>query len=246
MVEEGRNFYSLKIFEQGKYYMQSVFMDKSATLLVMRSLEHIVIGVNSKHFFTFRDGDSAYTLQRGSNSFGQYLSVTELKVGGLRRTIIIPVGKSQGGWRTFGIELRRILEPSQYVVGGLNFVPYKYEQVSKTRSYVEAVKAPVQARLKPIQQPFIKEKVKDGAVEKILERPRDNSHTQVVLYETQAGNFPQAAMGGGEGGEGSINGKNNIEEKISEGNKLNIPLNFNSNSKIVEFGKLHDKGDHVG
>ena len=47
-------------------------------------------------------------------------------------------------------------------------------------------------------------------------------------------------MGGGEGGEGSINGKNNIEEKIPEGNKLNIPLNFNSNSKIVEFGKLHD------
>ena len=139
----------------------------------------------------------------------------------------------------FGIESRRILEPSQYAVGGLNFVPYKYEQVSKNRtarSYVEAVKALVQARLKPIQQPFIKEKVKDGAVEKILEHPRDNSHTQVVLYETQAGNFSQAAMGGGEGGEGSINGKNNIEEKILEGNKLNIPLNFNSNSKIVEFG----------
>ena len=203
-----------------------------------------MIGVNPKQFFTFRDGDSAYTLQRGSNSFGQHLSVTELKVGGLRRTIIIPAGKSQGGWRTFGIELRRILEPSQYAVGGLNFVPYKYKQVSKNRiarSYVEVVKAPVQARLKPIQQPFIKEKVKDGVVEKILERPRDNSHTQLVLYETQAGKFPQAAMGGGEGGEGSINGKNNIEEKIPEGNKLNIALNSNSNSKLVEFGKLHNR-----
>ena len=169
--------------------------------------------------------------------------MTELKVGGLWRTIIIPAGKSQGGWRTFGIELRRILEPSQYAVGGLNFVPYKYKQVSKiriARSYVEVVKALVQARLKPIQQPFIKEKVKDGVVEKILERPRDNSHTQVVLYETHAGKFPQAAMGGGEGGEGSITGKNNIEEKIPEGNKLNIALNSNSNSKLVEFGKLHD------
>ena len=242
-VEEGRNFYSLKIFEWGKYYMQSVFMGKSAALWVMRCLEHTMIEVNPKHFFTFRDGDSAYTLQRGSDSFGQYVSMTELKVGGLRRTIIIPAGKSQRGWRTLGIELKRILEPSQYAVGGLNFVPYKYEQVSKNRtarSYVEAVKALVQARLKPIQQPFINEKVKHGAVEKILERPRDNSRTQVVLYETQAGIFPQAAMGGGEGGEGSINGKNNIEEKIPEGNKLNIPLNFNSNSKIVEFGKLHD------
>ena len=49
---------------------------------------------------------------------------------------------------------------------------------------MEAVKAPIQARLKPIQQPFVKEKVKDGVVENILEPPRDNSHTQVVVYET--------------------------------------------------------------
>ena len=113
-----------------------------------------MIEVNPKHFFTFRDGDTAYTLQRGSNSFRQYLSMTELKVGGLRGSIIIPAGKSQGGWRTFGIELRRILEPSQYAVGGLNFLPYKYKQVPKNctaKSYVEAVKAPIQARLKPIQ-----------------------------------------------------------------------------------------------
>ena len=127
VVEEGGNFYSLKIFEREKYYMQSVFMGKSAALWVMRSLEHIVIGVNPKHFFTFRDGDTVYTLQRGSNSFRQYLSMTELKVWGLLRSIIILASKSQGGWRTFGIELRRILEPSQYAVGGLNFLPYKYK-----------------------------------------------------------------------------------------------------------------------
>ena len=99
----------------------------------------------------FRDSDTAYTLQWGSNSFGQYLFVTELKVDGLRRNIIIPAGKSQQGWRTFGIELRRILEPCQYALGGLNFVSYKYKQVPKNhdaRSYVEAVKAPMQARLK--------------------------------------------------------------------------------------------------
>ena len=47
-------------------------------------------------------------------------------------------------------------------------------------------------------------------------------------------------MGGGEGGEGGINGKNKIEEKIPEGNNLNIPLKPNLNSKIVEFGKLRD------
>ena len=92
--------------------MQSVFMGRSAALWIMRNLEHIVIGVNLKQFFMFRECDTAYTLQRGSNLFGQYLSVIELKVGGLRRTIIIPAGKLQQGWRTFGVELRRILEPS--------------------------------------------------------------------------------------------------------------------------------------
>ena len=91
----------------------------------MRSLEHTVIRVNPKQFFTFKEGDTAYTLQRGSNLFGQYLSVTELNVGGLRRNIIIPAGKFQQGWKTFGIELRRRLEPSQYALDGLNFVLYK-------------------------------------------------------------------------------------------------------------------------
>ena len=112
----------------------------------MQNLEHIVIGVNPKQFFTFKEGDITYTLQRGSNSFGQYLSVTELKVSGLQRTIIILAGKLQQGWRTFGIELRRILEPFQYALGGLKFVPYRSKQFLKyrpARSYVEVAKAPV-------------------------------------------------------------------------------------------------------
>ena len=144
VAEEGGNFFSLKIFEGGKYYMQSMFMGKSAALWLMRNLEHTMIRVNPKQFFMFREGDTAYTLQRGSNSFGQYLSMTKLKVGGLQRNIIIPAGKLQQGWRTFGIELRRILEPSQYALGGLNFVPYKSKQIPKfraARSYVETAKA---------------------------------------------------------------------------------------------------------
>ena len=56
--------------------MQSVFMGKSAVLWIMRNLEHTMIGVSPKQFFTFRGGDIAFTLQWGSNSFGQYLSVT--------------------------------------------------------------------------------------------------------------------------------------------------------------------------
>ncbi|XP_065616425.1 uncharacterized protein LOC112009713 [Quercus suber] len=235
VVEEGGNFFSFKIFERGKYHMQLIFMGKSAALWTMRSLEYTVSGVSLKQFFTFRDGDTAYTLQRGSNSFGHYLSMTELKVGGLRQTIIIPAGKLQQGWRTFGIELRRLLEPSQYAVGALKFVPYKPKQIPKyqpARTYVEAVKAPVQARLKHVQA---------GMVKNVEEIPCDNSQAQVVVSEIQVGSFPQVAVDGGEGGEGGINGRNKFKEKISGGNKFKIPLKTNLNSNMVEFGKLSDR-----
>ena len=68
-------------------------MGKSAALWLTKNLEHTVIGVNSKQFFMLKEGDIAYMLQQGSNSFGQYLSMTELRVGRLWRSIIIPTGK---------------------------------------------------------------------------------------------------------------------------------------------------------
>ena len=94
VVEEGGNFFSLRIFERGKYFMQSIFMGRNAAWWLLQSLEHTTIGVNPKQFFTLREGDIAYIVHRGSNSFGQYLLVTELKVGGMRRSIIILVGKA--------------------------------------------------------------------------------------------------------------------------------------------------------
>ena len=66
VVEEGGNFFSLRIFERGKYFMQSVFMGKNAARWLMQSLEHTVIGVNPKHFFMLGEGDTVYTVQRGS------------------------------------------------------------------------------------------------------------------------------------------------------------------------------------
>ena len=157
VVEEGGNFFSLRIFERGKYFMQSVFMGKNAARWLMQSLEHMVIGVNPKQFFMLREGDTAYTVQRGSNSFGQYLLVTELKVGRMRRSIIIPAGKAQQGWRAFGIELRRMLEPSQYALGGLKALPYKSKlgsEIHPSRSFAETVKASVQVRKHSHQPPI--------------------------------------------------------------------------------------------
>ena len=118
MVEEGGNFFSLRIFERGKHFMKSVLMGKNAALWLIKNIKHAVVGINPKQFFTLREGDTAYTLQRGSNSFGQFLLVFELKVGGCRRTVIIPGGKAQNGWKVFGLELRKMLEPDQYALGG--------------------------------------------------------------------------------------------------------------------------------
>ena len=188
VVEEGGNLFSLKIFERGKYFMKSVFMGKHAAKWLMHSVEHFVIGVKPKHFFTFREGDTAYTMQWGSNQFGQYLLVTELKVGGHRRTIVILAGKAQQGWRVFGIELCRSLNPSQYAMGGLKFIPHKHKLLSEFHSswtFVETLKGPMQRRdMKQAQQPIIRDKVTTRISERLTESPRDNPCMQVVVGDT--------------------------------------------------------------
>ena len=45
--------------------------------------------------------------------------MTEFKVGGSRRSIIILVGRAKNGWRVFGLVLRKLLEPENYVDGGI-------------------------------------------------------------------------------------------------------------------------------
>ena len=94
VIEEGGHYILLWIFERGKFFMKSVFMGKSAAQWLMKNIEH-VIGIDSKQFFTFRDGDVAYTLQQSVNSFGHFLLLTELKVGGFRRSILISEGRAK-------------------------------------------------------------------------------------------------------------------------------------------------------
>ena len=125
--------------------MRLVFMGKIAAHWLMKNIEHTIVGVGSKQFFTFRDGDIAYTLQRSTNSFGQFLLLTELKAGRSRRSIIIPEGKEKNGWRAFGLELRKLLFPAQYVVGGTGppkFFPQvhrHYLEAHNSRTFAEAV-----------------------------------------------------------------------------------------------------------
>ena len=118
VVEEGGRYFSLRIFERSRYFMKSVFMGKNVAQWLMKSLEQIIVGISPNNFYTFREGDLAYTLQRSSNSFGMFLLLTEFKVGGSRRSIFIPKGRGKNGWRVFGLELRKLLEPENYVNGG--------------------------------------------------------------------------------------------------------------------------------
>ena len=119
-------------------------MGKNATQWLMNNIEHIVVGASSKQFFTFRDGNTAFTLQRSTNSFGQFLLLIELKVGGSRRSIIILEGKDIYGWRAFGLELRKMLNPSQYAVGGIGhpkFIPQVLRhnlEAQNSRTFAEA------------------------------------------------------------------------------------------------------------
>ena len=62
MVGEGGKFFSLRIFERGKHFMKSVFIGKNATLWLMKNIEHTVVRINPKQFFTLGEGDTAYTL----------------------------------------------------------------------------------------------------------------------------------------------------------------------------------------
>ena len=63
VVEEGGRYFSLRIFERRRYFMKSVFMGKNMAQWLMKSIEQIVVGISLKYFYTFREGDLAYTLQ---------------------------------------------------------------------------------------------------------------------------------------------------------------------------------------
>ena len=133
--------------------MKSVFMGKNMAQWLMKSIEQIVVGISSKNFYSFREDDLAYTLQRSSNSFGMFLLLTEFKVGGYRRFIFIPEGKAKNGCRVFGLELRKLLEPENYVNGGSGFSKFVAQHhkdisgVQPFKTFVDTVCGPqVQVR----------------------------------------------------------------------------------------------------
>ena len=154
----------------------------------------------------------------------------------MRRSIIISASKAQQGWRAFGIELRRMLEPSHYVLGGPKALPYKSKlgsEIHLSRSFVETVKASVQVR-KHLHQPSIRETKKIQVMENTTQPPRDEAGIQVVPIEAPVVNAIPIAVGGVEGSHRGINGDAKSKENILEQNKFILN---NLNLKEVDYGR---------
>ncbi|KAK9992897.1 hypothetical protein SO802_022600 [Lithocarpus litseifolius] len=197
----------------------------------MKSLEQIVVGSSPKFFYSFREGDSAYTLQWSSNSFGLFLLLTELKVGGFRRSIIIPVGRAKNGGRVFGLELRKMLELENYVNGG-NGQSFFVAQPHKDNSMI---------------QPF--KSFADMVRGREVQRARNQSEMQNPVSKQYMLSEASVNLPGPATLEGRVVGSQcrieefNFGRTSSVGYKRRSPLNFKSNWIEHVYGNKRELGN---
>ena len=143
----------------------------------------------------------------------------------------------------FGIELRKMMYPSQYVVGGssqLKLVAPLHRQnsgIQNSRTFAEMVQGyhvKVEDRKHPMQTCATdKGKTQIGEEKMVV---LDPEHAKKVVSGRLVVNSCPLAAGGGAVKPWSINGDINLGEKIPAGNKLRFPLRFNSNSKEAVYG----------
>ena len=111
-VEEGGSFFSLCIFERGRYSLQFVFMSKEAAKRLLSLLEDFTSSKPPSHFArTVRDGETVFILQLGFNAHGYFLMLSKFLRGRRKGFIVVPEGNLGCGWRGFGSHLRKALAP---------------------------------------------------------------------------------------------------------------------------------------
>ena len=239
VVEEGGRFFSLRIFEHSRYFMKLVLMGKNGAQWLMKSIEQIVVGINPKIFYTFREGDLAYTLQRSSNSFGMFLLLTEFKVGGSRRSIFIPEGRDKNGWRVFGLELRKLLELDNYVNGGSSFLKF-VAQHHKVSSRVQPFKTFAdmvhrsQVQVKGRHHPKLVSAHAKGIM--ILEDKKREKQNP-VFQQRPVNTLGPTTLGGGEVGSRCINEEFEFGETETVKEKRRSSLKIHSNWNKHANGK---------
>ena len=227
--------------------MRSVFLGKNAAHWLISNIEHIVVGVSPKQFFTFREGDTTFTLQWSSNSSGQFLLLTELKTGRSRRSIIILEGKERYGWKDFGLERRKVLNPSQYAVGenGPKFIPQVQRfnlEAHHSRTFVEVVQD-FHGRTEDKKKPkhlgiSVKGKITHKGEEKMGEKLR--------ITGTKIGVLPVRISEKMEGMGGA--GRESCRHEVAEGceqiladPRIRVP-SISLNSKVQDKRKKSDVG----
>ena len=111
-VEEGGSFFSLRIFERGRYSLRSVFMGKECAKRLLSLLEDFISSKRTGHFArTVRDGETVFILQLGYNAHGYFLMISEFLRGRRIGFIVVPEGKLGCGWRGFGFHWSKALAP---------------------------------------------------------------------------------------------------------------------------------------
>ena len=168
--------------------------------------------------------------------------LTELKAGGSRRSIILPEGRERNGWRAFGLELRKLLNPSLYAVGG-NGLPKFIPQMGRNNlethhlgTYAEAVQGfhgKTEDRKKPNQ-------LRATAKGKIPQQGEEMMGVNLRISDAFGGDFlvekpgRTVAMGGARREKG-------FSEVVGADTRTSFPR-FSLNSKNVGKGKKCDAG----
>ena len=81
-VEEGGNFYMLRIYERNKDSLRSVFMGKESAKCLLTIVEDVMSSANPVNFArTFREGDKVFILQLGVNAHDNFVMISELVHG---------------------------------------------------------------------------------------------------------------------------------------------------------------------
>ncbi|KAK7827549.1 hypothetical protein CFP56_031150 [Quercus suber] len=222
-------------------------MGKNAAQWLMKSIEQIVVESSPKYFYTFREGDLAYTLQWSSNSFGLFLLLTELKVGGARRSILISEGKAKNGWRVFGLGLRKMLEPENYVHDGsghLRFVAQPLRDNSRVlpfKTFADTVRGHQVQVSGRNQQKLLNTHDKGKWLLGDNRGEKQNSvSVQRRLSATPVSTPGPTTLGGRVVGYRSINGKSDLGETNPVGNNRRFPWKFKSSLNVSVFGKERD------
>ena len=105
-------FYQLRIYERGRDSLRSIFMGKGSAKRLLLNVNELISGQSHGQFAKFfREGDECFLLQLRSNTYGAFLLISELINGRRKGSLVVPEGKSGSGWRGFGLQLRKVIDP---------------------------------------------------------------------------------------------------------------------------------------